>query len=151
MGGAISISTIARHPELPIRSLFLISAVSEFTTIAPRLNLFTMHRHIAFRQALHKPRFDWKFRGSEKLRAVDDVRDVHVPLALLHVRNDWLIDHAHSEAIFEAANEPKELHLLDIPGSFHADRIFAVAAVQARSILTDFWMRINEKAALPRG
>jgi dienelactone hydrolase len=111
-----------------------------------------MHRHISFRQAFRKPRFDWNFRKSEKLRAVDDVKAVHVPIALLHMRNDWLIDHKHSEALYENANEPKEMHLLDLPGSFHADRIFAVAGAQAREILLDFWERIEEKkAALARG
>lgn len=143
MGGAISISTMARHPENPWRSLLLISAVAEFNAISPKMNLFTMHRHLALRQAFRKPRFNWKFSSSAKLRAVDDVRVVDVPLCLIHVKNDWLITHSHSEAIFAAANDPKEMHLLDVPGAFHADRIFSVAAAQAESIVFDFWKRLK--------
>src|SRR5207253_1491182 len=50
-GGAIAISTAARH-ELPLSSLLLISPVADFQMIVPRINPFTIHRHIAFSQAL---------------------------------------------------------------------------------------------------
>src|SRR5688500_11370379 len=57
-GGAIAIATAARH-ELPIKSLLLVSPVADFAMIVPRINPFTIHRHLAFRQALKRPRFDW--------------------------------------------------------------------------------------------
>lgn len=139
-GGAISISTAARH-ELPIGGLLLISAVADFTMITPRLNPFTMHRHIAFRLALRRPRFEWRLRHTASLRAADDVRDVHVPLCLIHVKNDWLIGHQHSLAIYEAANEPKEVHVLDVAGHYHADRIFSIASDTITPIISDFLSR----------
>ncbi|MBV9495859.1 MAG: alpha/beta fold hydrolase [Acidobacteria bacterium] len=135
-GGAISVSTVARHPELPIASLLLISPVADFSMIAPRINL--MHRHVAFTQAFRRPRIEWSFTRRGKLRAVEDVRDVHVPLSLIHVKEDWLVDHGHSEALFANANEPKELHVLDMPGNFHADRIFAVAGETIEPLVLDF-------------
>lgn len=125
-GGAIAISTAARH-ELPVSSLLLISPVADFGMIVPKINPFTIHRHIALSQAMKRPRFDWRARSTAKLRAVDDVRDVHAPICLIHVKDDWLIGHRHSEILFEAAHEPKELHLLDVPGNYHADRIFSAA------------------------
>jgi pimeloyl-ACP methyl ester carboxylesterase len=139
-GGAIAISTAARH-DLPITSLLLISSVADFSLITPRLNPFTLHRHIAFSQALKRPRFIWNMRRSPKLSALQDVRDVHVPICLIHVKNDWLIDHRNSVALYEAAHEPKELHLLDIEGNYHADRIFNVAQDSVEPVVREFLAR----------
>ena len=140
-GGSIAISTAARH-DLPVASLLLISAVADFGMIAPRVNPFTIHRHIAFfSQAMHTPRFAWKLRGTPKINAVDDVANVHAPLCLIHVKNDWLIGHRHSIALYDAANEPKELHLLDIAGNYHADRIFSVASESIEPVVRDFLAR----------
>jgi len=139
-GGSIAISAAARH-ELPINSLLLISPVADFWMINPRINPFTIHRHIAFSQALKRPRFEWRIRRSQKLRALDDVANVHAPICFIHVRNDWLISHRHSVALYEAANEPKELHVIDIPGNYHADRIFSVAAESIEPVFLDFLAR----------
>lgn len=144
-GGAIAVSAAARH-NLAVGSLLLISSVADFAMIAPRINPFTMHRHIAFGQALKRPRFEWRMlRKSTKLRAVDDVRDIHAPICLLHVKNDWLIGHEHSLALYEAANEPKELHILDVAGNYHADRIFAVAHDSAEPVMREFLLRYAPK------
>ena len=143
-GGAIAVSTAARH-ELPVNSLLLVSAVADFEMIAPRLNPFTMHRHIALSQALRRPRFAWSVRKSAKLRALDDIHDVHKPVCFIHVKNDWLINHQHSVRLYEAAHEPKELHLLDIEGNYHADRIFNVASDSVEPIVRDFLGRNCQK------
>lgn len=140
-GGAIAVSTIARHPDLPVRSLLLVSSVADFSMITPRLNPFTMHRHIAVSQALRTPRFTWNIRKSAKLSAREDIANVHVPVCLIHVKNDWLIAHRNSVALYDAANEPKELHLLDIAGNYHADRIFNVAADSIEPIVRAFLAR----------
>jgi pimeloyl-ACP methyl ester carboxylesterase len=139
-GGAIAISTAARH-QLPIASLLLISPVADFNMISPRINPFTIHRHIALSLALRKPRFEWRLRRSVKLRAVDDIRDVHVPVSLIHVKNDWLVNHSHSMALYEHANEPKELHVMDIAGNHHADRIFIAASETVEPIIANFLAR----------
>jgi pimeloyl-ACP methyl ester carboxylesterase len=141
-GGAIAISTAARS-GLPIASVFLVSPVADFAMIAPRMNPFTMHRHIAWSQAFRRPRFVWRARTSPKLRALDDIHDVHAPLCFIHVKNDWLIGHAHSVALYEAANEPKELHVLDIPGNYHADRIFSVAKEKVEPVMMEFLERYS--------
>ena len=136
-GGAIAISTAARH-DLPISSLLLISPVADFALIAPRLNLFTFHRHIAISQALKRPRFVWNMRRAAKLRPLEEIRAIRVPTCFVHVREDWLIGHRHSEILYEAAREPKELHVLDVPGNYHADRIFSVAPERTEPIMRDF-------------
>ena len=140
-GGAIAVSTVARH-DLPVSGLLLVSAVANFGLISPRLNPFTMTRHIAFSQALKRPRFAWSMRTSPKLSAVDDIGSVRVPLCFIHVKNDWLIGHRHSVALFEAAHEPKELHILDIEGNYHADRIFSVASDTVEPIIRGFLDRM---------
>jgi alpha-beta hydrolase superfamily lysophospholipase len=119
--------------------------VADFAMLAPRINPFTIHRHIAFSQALKRPAFEWRMRKSEKIRAVDDVGSIHAPVCLIHVKNDWLVDHKHSIALYEKANEPKELHIIDIPGNYHADRIFSVASDRIDAILGDFLARYSEK------
>ncbi|HEX8252562.1 MAG TPA: alpha/beta fold hydrolase [Thermoanaerobaculia bacterium] len=136
-GGAIAVSTTARH-NLPVSSLLLVSAVADFEMIVPRLNPFTMHRHIALSQALRRPRFAWSVRKAAKIRALDDIGNVHVPVCFVHVKNDWLIGHQHSVKLYEAAHEPKELHVLDIEGNYHADRIFNVASDAVEPIVRDF-------------
>lgn len=143
-GGAVAVSTIARH-DLPVTSLLLISSVADFDMITPRINPFTIHRHIAFSQALKRPHFAWGMRKSPKLRAVEDIANVHVPVCLIHVKNDWLIGHRHSVALYEAASEPKELHVLDIEGNYHADHIFNVASESIEPIVREFLARYTVK------
>lgn len=139
-GGSVAISAAARH-DLPLSSLLLVSPVADFSMISPRLNPFTLHRHIAFSQALHRPRFQWRILRTPKLRALDDMPRVHTPVCFIHVRNDWLIGHRHSVALYEAANEPKELHVIDVPGNYHADRIFSVAPSSIEPIFLEFLER----------
>jgi pimeloyl-ACP methyl ester carboxylesterase len=136
-GGAIAIATAARQ-KLPIASLILVSPVADHSMIAPRINPLTFHRHIAWSQAFHPPKFDWRMRRSTKFRALDDVRELRAPIEMIHVKNDWLVSHRHSQALYDAANEPKELHVIDIPGNYHADRIFSVAGAQIEPLLIDF-------------
>ena len=143
-GGAIAVSTAARH-KLPLSSLLLISPVADFSMIAPRINPFTVYRHIAFSQALKRPRFEWMMRKSAKLRALDDIGKVHAPVCLIHVKHDWLVGHNHSISLYEKANEPKELHIIDIEGNYHADRIFSVASDSVEPIIVDFLSRYTPR------
>ncbi|MGZ7041094.1 MAG: alpha/beta hydrolase family protein [Thermoanaerobaculia bacterium] len=143
-GGAIAVSTAARHP-LPLASVVLISPVADYAMLAPRINPFTIHRHIAFRLAFRRPRFPWLISRAPKLPAIDDVHNVHVPLCLIHVKNDWLVDHSHSIALYDRANEPKELHVMEIEGNYHADRILSVAGNAIETIMVDFLERYSSR------
>jgi uncharacterized protein len=141
VGGAIATSAAARD-GLPIRAQILVSPVAELSRVMPRINPFTIHRHIAFSQALNRPRFALRVpRGAERLNAVDDVSRVHAPLCLIHVKNDWLVGHRHSIRLYERANEPKELHIIEIPGNYHADRIFTQARESAETLVAEFLAR----------
>jgi alpha-beta hydrolase superfamily lysophospholipase len=141
VGGGIAVSAAARH-RMPLTGMLLISPVARFSLIAPRINPFTVHRHIAFSQALRRrPRFNWRFASSPKLNASDDIGKVTVPLSLIHAKDDWLIGSKHSRMLYERANEPKELHVLDIPGGFHADHLFSGAPEQVLALVSDFVRR----------
>jgi alpha-beta hydrolase superfamily lysophospholipase len=137
VGGAIAATTAARH-ELPLASLLLISPVADMAAVIPRLNPFAMHRHLAARQVLRMPRFDWRLGFRRRLRAVDEISRVTVPVSLIHMENDWLVGHRHSERLFANAREPKELHILRVAGGYHADRIFSVAKMEAESLVAGF-------------
>ncbi len=139
-GGAIAISAASRH-QLPLASILLISPVADPAMITPKLSPFALHRHIAFGQAFRGPRLDWRSPRSSRIRALDDVGNVHVPLCMIHVKDDWLITHQHSMALNEAANPPSEMHILELPGNYHADRIFAVAPEIIEPIVQAFLKR----------
>ncbi|HXG59200.1 MAG TPA: alpha/beta fold hydrolase, partial [Thermoanaerobaculia bacterium] len=139
-GAAVAITAAARD-ELPLAGLIGISSVADFAMISPRINPFTIHRHIALSQALKRPRFQLRPARAQKYRAVDEIANVHAPLCLIHVKHDWLVDHKHSLALYERGNEPKELHILEIPGNYHADRIFRVAPDSIYPIVAAFLRR----------
>ena len=48
-------------------------------------------------------------------------------------------------ALFERANEPKELHVIDIPGNYHADKIFSVAGDTIEPLMSDFLARYSPR------
>lgn len=154
VGGGIAISTVARHLNLPWVSLFLISPVADFRMIVPRINPFTVHRHLSATAAMQPPSFDWRFLRSAKLRPADDIQKVPIPVAFVHVKNDWLVHHRNSLLLYEQAHEPKELHLIDMSGCYHADRILVVAKEKIEGLMSEFLQRTFEQkheAALSRG
>ena len=139
-GGAIAISSAARHRGLPIAGLILVSPVCDFRRVVPRPNPFTNHRHLSLRAAMKAPRFRWP--GSDRLSPIDDTRKVTAPICLIHARNDWLVSHRHSEAIYRGAHDA-ELHVLDIPGRYHADTLFSVAPELVWPLVERFVRRVS--------
>jgi pimeloyl-ACP methyl ester carboxylesterase len=139
-GGAIAISTAARNPDLPIAGLLLVSSVAEFHRVIPRPNPFVMHRHISFGQAIAHPRFRWPLEG--RLSPLLDAATLGLPVCLIHARNDWLVSHRHSEAIARCIPSAS-LHILKVPGRYHADKLFDVAGGQLWPIVDDFVGRLG--------
>ena len=138
LGASAAITAAARAPEIPWGRLLLVSPVADFAMIRPRLNPLTMTRHISFAQAFRRPRFDWGFPFHEKIRACEEIGKLRVPVTIVHVRRDWLVHHRHAESLYERAREPKRLALLDIPGRWHADRIFTSAPEAIEPLLREF-------------
>lgn len=139
-GGAIAISAAARHRDLPVAGLVLISPVCDFRRVIPRPNPFTIHRHLSLGEAMKTPRFRWP--GSDRLAPIDDIREIAAPICLIHARNDWLVSHRHSEALHGNAPDA-ELHILEIPGRYHADKLFSVAPELVWPLLEGFIRRVS--------
>ncbi|MDD5216587.1 MAG: alpha/beta fold hydrolase [Candidatus Omnitrophica bacterium] len=58
-----------------------------------------------------------------KVRPIDVVERISpTPVLFVHGAEDWLIKPSHSERLFKAAKEPKEIAV--IPGAGHAEKIF---------------------------
>lgn len=138
LGGSVAVTAAALHPGLPWHSLLLISAVSRFRAVRPLLNPLTARRHIAISQISVTPRFQWGFVRSRKEDAAARIAAVTVPVTIVHVRNDWLVPDRHALELYEAAREPKAIHILDVPGRWHADRIFTEAPEAIEPILARF-------------
>jgi len=69
----------------------------------------------------------------DKFNNARDIRDVHVPVLIVHGRNDQIVPFWHGEKLFEKANEPKTF--LPIDGAGHNDVVLVagkkyVAAMQ---------------------
>ncbi|MGH9456480.1 MAG: alpha/beta fold hydrolase [Thermoanaerobaculia bacterium] len=141
LGGAAAVSAVARRPDLPWRSLLLVSAVADLALVRPRLNPFTAHRHLTFSQAFRAPRIDWRSLRRPRPRAVDDIANVSVPVTVVHVIDDWLVHHSHGEALHAHARDPKRMVLLEIPGRWHADRILTAAAEAIDPLLDELFGR----------
>lgn len=71
-------------------------------------------RNIVIKRSEHLAHF-----RANAVTPVEAVREVRVPLLLIHGTADRLIRHEYSEEIFRNANQPKELWL--IPGATHSD------------------------------
>lgn len=76
-----------------------------------------------------------KFKANDVAPA-ESVKNVHVPIFLLHGTEDNLVKHSYSEKVFAAANEPKELWL--IPGARHHD-MMEVGGEEYTRRITEFF------------
>ncbi len=138
LGASVAVTAAARATDLPWGALLLVSPVADFSLIRPHVNPFTMRRHLSLSQAFRRPRFDWGFAFREKIRAVEEIGKLSIPVTIVHVRRDWLVHHRHAETLYSRAREPKRLALLDIPGRWHADRILTSAPEAIEPVLEEF-------------
>jgi pimeloyl-ACP methyl ester carboxylesterase len=137
MGGAIAATAAARHPEIPWGKILLISPVGNLGRLRPRLNPLTAHRHLAAGQIFRTPRFDWGFWFHTKIQAEDEIANVNVPVTIVHVRRDWLVDDSHGARLHERCRNSR-LHLLEVPGRWHADRILTEIPEAIEPAIRDF-------------
>lgn len=138
LGGSIAITAISRGPEIPWGSAMIISAVADFGRLRPWISPWKAHHHLALSQATRMPRFDWGFGWHGKVKAEDEIARARVPLTIVHARGDWLVGHRHGETLFARASDPKSLHILEIPGRWHADRLLTAAGTEMDFLLDEF-------------
>jgi len=120
LGAAVAINTLSRRVER-VRSLIAVSGPSSFEEIE-----FQFWTPEAMRTGLQgcergagcRPGNPWM----QKERPVDSVRRLAVPVLFLHGMRDVIVGAAHSQRLYAAAPEPKQLELID--GSSHAEALF---------------------------
>lgn len=136
LGGSIALRLVAQTP----RRDRIAAVVAE--------SAFSSYRGIA-REKLSQAWLTWplqwplSFLISDQHSAIDVVDRISpVPLLLIHGQRDPVVDARHSQRLFEAARDPKDLWL--IPDARHIDATRR-AAVRAR--LLDFLGAAVERAA----
>ena len=118
MGAAVAIQTAAidRRVAAVVAESGFARLRTIFDDYQKRMIKLPFHylRNIVIKRSEHLAHF-----RANAVAPVDAVREVRVPLLLIHGTADRLIRHEYSEEIFRNANEPKELWL--IPGATHSD------------------------------
>ncbi len=137
MGGAAAAQAAVHLPDL--RVLVLESTYSSFAGNLPNI-LPSIARQPAYLTPLVLRRMSAVTNlPLADIQAVDTVRALNVPLLVLHGERDQLVPLAQAQAVFAAANEPKQMVV--IPAAGHLNT-FAVAPAaytdQVRRFLTEY-------------
>jgi fermentation-respiration switch protein FrsA (DUF1100 family) len=89
----------------------------------------------AFRVLTRIPLLPW-----DKFNNLRDIRRVHVPVLIIHGRNDEVVPFWHGERLFQNANGPKQF--LPVEGAGHNDVLF-VAGEKYFQAIQGFAARLN--------
>lgn len=131
LGGSIAVRTLAEREELKnrVRNLTTVCSPADFTLLKiPLLKVREGLPQLRLYEAVRPPRISLKAYLAPKPRYADFAPLVSpVPLHIVHTECDWLVDVRHAHILYEAAREPKNLHILKDEESLHAD-----ALVQSR-------------------
>ncbi len=135
-GGAIAIIQGAEYKN--IDSLICVS-----TPMAPEEIEFKWWMPEALRLGISK--FEWGngVRSGnpfmKKIRPIDVIGSMAIPVLFIHGTGDPTVHHRHSEKLFEAANEPKEIRVFE-KGS-HAEDIYRRHPNEFINIAKDWFER----------
>ncbi len=135
MGAAIALQVAAAD-----RRVAAVIAESGFATLRTifddyqkRMIKLPWHylRNLVIRRSEHLAHFK-----ASAVSPLDAVRQIHIPLLIIHGTADDLIDYRYSEMVFQNANEPKQLWL--IAGAKHND-IAEVGGEEYRRRILNFF------------
>ncbi len=137
MGAAVAIQVAAIDTR--------VSAVVAESGFATLRNVFDDYQKRMIKMPWHylrnivikRSEFLAKFKAKD-VAPVEAVKNIHVPIFFLHGTEDNLIKHDYSQQVFAAANEPKQLWL--IQGARHNDMMEVGGEEYGRRI-TDFFER----------
>jgi fermentation-respiration switch protein FrsA (DUF1100 family) len=95
----------------------------DLATKAPAAGLITEGATASVIEKIEEawPLIPWQFLLRNKFDSLDKIRDVHMPLLLIHSSDDEVVSFNDSRRLCALANEPKEL--FEIHGS-HRDAFF---------------------------
>ena len=121
MGGAAAAQAAAQLPDLGV--LVLESTYSSFAGNLPNILPSIAHQPSYLTPLVLRRMASVSALPLANIRAVDTVPTLNLPLLVLHGERDQLVPLAQAQAVFAAANEPKQMVV--IPGAGHLNT-FAV-------------------------
>ena len=136
MGGAIAINTAAQFPD-SIRTLIAVSAPSAFEQIEYRV-LKPEVLYGGLRAC--DPQMGCRLGNPwlKKEKPVETIRHLTMPVLLIHGTRDAIVSHFHGERLYQAAQEPKRLDLIE--GAGHAEELYRYHPDQFLRLVQE-WVR----------
>jgi fermentation-respiration switch protein FrsA (DUF1100 family) len=122
MGGAVSLLVAAEEPRIQA-----VVADSSFATMRDVVAFAYQRRRlpaipaIQLADVINRRRYGYGYAAVEPIRSIGSLSPR--PVLLIHGDRDLTIPVEHSQRLFEAAGEPKELWI--IPGAGHCGGYFA--------------------------
>lgn len=74
----------------------------------------------------------------KKLKAIDIIENITIPILFMHGANDWLISKKHSETLYKKAKCKKKLYIVRNAG--HAEKIFDTKPDEFEKVTID-WLK----------
>jgi len=115
MGGAVAIQAAALNPHIcaVVSECSYTSLRVVFVDYQKRIIKLPWHflRNIALVQSQKIANFKARL-----VSPLEDIKRIHIPILIVHGKNDTFIKSEYSKILFNAANEPKQLLLIDNAG-----------------------------------
>lgn len=112
MGAAIALQAASIEPRIAAVVAEASFATLRQVTVDYQKRLMRLPWHFLRNIAMKRSEAIAHFKHRE-VSPIDAVKSIHVPVLFVHGKNDTFIKHQYSEEMYEAANNPKELWLLD--------------------------------------
>jgi uncharacterized protein len=135
MGGAVAIQAAAIDPRIAcvISEGSYTALRVVFVDYQKRIIKLPWHflRNVALVQSQKLANFKARL-----VAPIEDIKNVHVPILIVHGKNDSFIKSVYSKSLYDAANKPK--HLLLIEGAEH-NNVWEVGGVTYENSVASFF------------
>ena len=112
MGAAIALQAASIEPRIAAVAAEASFATLRQITVDYQKRLMRLPWHFLRNIAMKRSEAIAHFKHRE-VSPIDAVKSIHVPVLFIHGKNDTFIKHKYSEEMYDAANDPKELWLLE--------------------------------------
>ena len=112
MGAAIALQAAAIEPRISAVVAEASFATLRQVTVDYQKRLLRLPWHFLRNIAMKKSESIAHFKHRE-ISPIQSVKNIYVPVFFIHGKNDTFIKYQYSEELYAAANEPKELWLID--------------------------------------
>lgn len=94
---------------------------------------------------------DWEGKGAKvnlffsfKRKPINEVKKIkNIPLLFIHGKKDWIIKDYHSQKLYENAQCPKKIELIE--GGLHAERLIQQYPEKMESFIDDWFNQTLNK------